>query len=620
MSFPHELTSTWSIEKDLFVSMRDGVHLDTDVWLPEGVDDTFPTILVRTPYDKDSIENQVTGGWAEFWVRRGFAVVVQNVRGRSFSEGTHTAYLEGAKDDGADTLDWIVAQPWSNGRVGTMGMSSSADEQLRLGAANHPAHRAMLPISGGQGVGRVPGNDTQAGFYRGGVPILEFWAGWYANAAPVERLSFPPEASQQLRNRLRSMYSMRRPWTEFAFPVEHLPSGEVMATGGRPNTPLDRYLAATPVDACWDESGLVREGDEVRVPILLVDFWHDMAIVETLRFFTYLQEQGAPNARLIVGPGGHGAANGDVLGDSLTSWAGFFHRAGLVDAKLAAFRTPAYDLSLLDGVNVGDARYGGVDGGYTALFFDWFSHWLRDDIPAPDLPAVQVFVMGRGWVTSDRWPLAGTRELTYYLDGSAPESHPGSGSLGTSPPDRDGSRGFVYDPGSPTPHTPAGSTAVAPDQRPIEARADVLVYTTPPFERPLDVVGAIEVVLHVSSSARDTDFMVKVTDVDPSGASILLTQDAFRVRYRDGFDREVIMEDGEVYEIVFTNLVTARRFEPGHRIRVNVASSGFALYERNLNTGGRNHEESEWVVARNVVHHGPSHPSRIVLQFLPADE
>lgn len=615
MSVPPEIVSTWSIEKDVFVRMRDGIHLDTDVWLPDGIDGPLPTILVRTPYDKDG----GSGGWAEFWVRRGFAVVVQSVRGRGFSEGTHTAYLEGAKDDGSDTLDWIVAQPWSSGRVGTMGVSSSADEQLRLGAANHPAHRAMLPIAGGQGVGSVPGNHTQAGFYRGGVPILDFWAGWYAYAAPVERFTFPPGASQQLRNRLRSMYSLRPRPSEVPFPVEHLPSGEVMAAGDRPNTPLDRYLAATPVDPVWDETGLVRDGDDVRVPILLVDTWHDMAIVETLRFFSYLQQRGAPNAHLIVGPGGHGAVAADVLGDSLTRWAESVHQAGSVEARLADYRT-GYNLSLLDGIDVGDARYGGIDGGYIALFFNWFAHWLREDSPPPDLPPVLVFVMGRGWVVADRWPLLGVHEQTWYLGPGTSAPARDTGSLTESPPEREGAHDYVYDPGAPTPHTPVGSHEVAPDQRPLEARADVLVYTSPPLEHPLDVVGPIEVTLYVASSARDTDFMVKLTDVDPTGKSILLTQDAFRVRYREGFDRQVLMDEGGVYEITLTNLATARRFLTGHRIRLDIASSGFPLYERNLNTGGRNHEESGWVVARNVVHHGPSHPSRIILPILPSTD
>jgi predicted acyl esterase len=179
-NLPPDQYKTWSTEEEIFVPMRDGVRLSTDVALPKGATGKLPTILVRTPYDRDRLE---TLKLYELYLKQGYAVVLQNERGRFFSEGYYKNYLHGASSDGYDTLDWIVKQPWSNGKVGTIGCSSSAEQQWPMAAANHPAHAAMVPNASGTAIGDIPGNATRGAFYRGGVPWIGMWAWWYHHLA-----------------------------------------------------------------------------------------------------------------------------------------------------------------------------------------------------------------------------------------------------------------------------------------------------------------------------------------------------------------------------------------------------------------------------------------------------
>jgi putative CocE/NonD family hydrolase len=323
------------------------------------------------------------------------------------------------------------------------------------------------------------------------------------------------------------------------------------------------------------------------VPALHLTTWHDGTPIETIRFFDYLQQQGAPHQHLIIGAGPH-----------CTFWSEEQHG----------------DFTVGD-LHLGDVRYGGRDHGYRQLFGDWFDHWLNGAENAiAELPPVQLYVMRHGWVTSDRWPLPGVRPTRWYLGRGVGRI----GALTTGAPEQPCRDTYVYDPDAPL--LALGGTydegGPARDQSSSEGRGDVLLYETAPLERPLTLCGPIEVVLHVSSSARDTDFIVKLIDVHPDGKAINLDEDAFRVRYRDGFDRKALMEPGEVYALALANMVTGIVIPPGHRIRLQIASSEFPAYERNLNTGGDNFDETAWVVAENTVHHGPPHPSHVVLPLL----
>ena len=608
---PEPVYTEWSWEKEIFVPMRDGTRLSTDVLLPKGAEGKLPTVLVRTPYHKERTHWALFGPFDTLFLQQGYAVVIMNERGRHFSEGYFEDYLEGARNDGYDSVEWIVNQPWSNGKVGTFGCSSSGEHQWAMASTNHPGHAAMLPLASGTAVGDVPGNDTRGAIYRGGIPMVGLWAWWYHDMATSERLLLPPHTTREQRIRLRNSFTLQ-PITHFMnmedgtintsgtknaieTTLDMLPSRDVIRTLGGALTPFDKYVTWGPADERWDEVEQIGAGDEPRVPALHHNTWHDVGVGEMIRLFEYLQSMDTPNQYLIIGSGPHCAA-------------------------LDEARSSMGDLRFGD-LHVGDARYNGSDQGYTKLFLDWYDHWLKgEDNGITDMPRVQLHVKGKGWIGGDAWPLEETRFTTYYLDSDGrAESRLASGVLSTDEPGGAAMDTWVYDPSLPVPSRGGGccGDAMALDQSDLEMRADVLTYTTPVLEEGLTIAGPVDVVLYVSSSAKDTDFMVKLVDVYPDGTAINLMDDAVRARYREGFDKQVFMEPGGVYKVRLTNLVTANHFPAGHRIRIEVASSNFPVLERNLNTGGNNYDETEWVVAENSVHHTAEHPSHIVLPVLP---
>jgi putative CocE/NonD family hydrolase len=270
---------------------------------------------------------------------------------------------------------------------------------------------------------------------------------------------------------------------------------------------------------------------------------------------------------------------------------------------------------------VGDAR---LD--YQNIYIKWFEYWLKGiDNGITDMPKVRYYTMGRNeWQTADVWPVPEIKYTKYFLhsDGRA-NSRNGDGSLSLQEPKNEPSDTFIYDPGQPVPSvggqrgTSYGTPAGAIDQAPVELRNDVLVYTSPVLKEDTEVTGPIAVVLYVSSSAKDTDFTSKLVDVYPDGKAYNIQQGIFRARYREGFTKKVWMEKGGVYKVQIDLDATSNVFKKGHRIRVQVSSSDFPLFERNLNTGGNNYDETEWVIAENTIHHSKDYPSHIVLPIIP---
>jgi uncharacterized protein len=624
---PPDKYSEWSVDREVFVPMRDGVRLSTDVWLPKGATTQLPTVLLRSPYD----DEKQAGILRKLWLRQGFAVVEQNERGLVLSEGTYEDYLAGAKNDGTDTIDWIVKQPWSNGKVGTIGCSSSGETQWLTAGNNNPAHAAMIP-AGTWAVGDIPGNYTRGVFYRGGVPLTGFWAPWYANLATTERMLLPANSTQAERVRLHTSFPLEArdefdpTHTDRMDPAKFmvLPPKDILRKGGGALTPFDKYITYTPADARWSKAELIYDGIDPHVPALHVSTLYDPAVVETVRFYGYLQGKGTPNQFLIIGAGSHCSWEADerVADMSEAERAQHIANAGGPEAQRAAAEMMSFTLAnpRFDDLQGGDARYGGEDRGYAKLYLRWFNHWLKgEQNNVTDMPKVQVYVMNKGWVSDTKWPLTSTHFTSYYLGAhNGSQVHTDTGTLSTSAPKDSAKDSFVYDPSSPTPTLGGGccGLGVALDQRPIESRKDVLVYSSAPLEKPVTIAGPVQAVLYVSSSARDTDFMVKLVDVYPDGRAINLTEDAFRVRFRDGYEKQVFMEPGKVYRIDLNEMVSAIRFPVGHRIRLDVSSSNFPSYDRNLNTGGNNYDETTWVVAENSVHHDPQHQSHLVLPVI----
>ncbi|MEX2126464.1 MAG: CocE/NonD family hydrolase [Woeseia sp.] len=432
----------------IMVPMRDGVGLATDVYLPKEDEGPFPVIFVKTPYNFNKIE----GGqleWAIEAIERGYAFVVQNERGRYYSEG-EWEILGRPRTDGYDSLDWIAEQAWSNGNVGTLGCSSTAEWQLALAAEDHPAHKAMVPMAAGAGIGRVGEFYEQGNWYKGGVHQTLFTV-WLYSVQQDIRPQFPDDLSREQLQRLRKMYDLAAgmPEVDWKKHLKTLPATDWLESAGANAGPGAVLLARKPNDPGWYDGGRLNVGN-------------------------------------------------------------------------ASF--PLYE-----------------------QVFGFFDHYLKDE-----------------------------------------------------------ANDFTKD-------TPGGSY----DQRAIEARADVLVYTSEPLRHDTEVTGSVRATLYVSSDVKDTDFTAKLVDVHPDGTAYNVDDTILRARYRDGYDSEAFMRPGEVYELNPTAMSTSYEFRKGHRIRVEIASSKFPQYMRNLNTGGNNYDETESVIAHNSIHHSAEYPTRIVLPVVP---
>jgi uncharacterized protein len=618
-----ELQEVAVVERKVMIPMRDGVRLATDVYVPRLVDGPVPTIFVRTPYNFNWWDVRL-GAPRDMSavldaVRRGYAYVQQNERGRYFSDGNWDI-LGPPLTDGDDALDWIAAQPWSNGKVGLVGCSSTAEWQLAVASRRHPALGALNPQGFGAGVGRVGDWYEQGNWYRGGAVQMLFIAWLYGQQNQV-RPMFPPETSQEELVRAAMAFDLAAQLSpvDWSQALRHLPVRDILEAVDGPrgifadSMPVatdGRMIQRTPDDPAWYRGGLYHDDMPFDVPALWFMSWYDVSVGPNLAMFNHAREVATP----------------EVASQQYAVIAPVLH---------CAFRR-ATEETVVGERNVGDAR---LD--YDALTWGWFDRFLKgDDNGLLDtLPRVRYYTMGSNqWQSADAWPPPEARSVTWYFHSTGaagsdmedglllprpPEpEHPGR----PGPPDeRDRPDRFRYDPADPVPSwggnvccTGNAVVAGALDQSALERqRPDILVYTSPPLEQGLEVTGPVTVTLYVSSDARDTDFTVKLVDVAPDGTAYNLDETIQRMRYRDGYDRTVWMEAGEVYEVVLGPLNTSNWFAPGHRLRIQVSSSNFPRFDRNLNTGGNNYDETDGVVANNEVHHSARYPSRIELSVVP---
>jgi uncharacterized protein len=516
----------FNIDREIMVSMRDGVRLSTAVLRPEKTAERMPVILVRTPYLKDE---EVLGlkDLFSFLLQHGYILVVQSERGTGWSEGQYQI-LAGAKNDGYDTLSWIVEQPWSNGMVGTIGCSSSGDNQILLASLNHPAHKAMVTMASGTAVGMLPGVVSQGGWYRGGVPQVGPWAWWYALFGSDRRPQMPQGISDDERIRLADLYSLfqipsfnlGKPlgsgWKEVidkvATATKELPSQDILRRAGAPTSDFDRLVKLAPGDTEWQKRDLLRTGDRPRVPALVVDSWYDIGAYEQLKFFEY--QGGTPDQYLIMAPTYH---------------CGMFR---------------ATENTMVGKRAVGDARYD-----YYQLFLNWFDYWLKgakNDVL--QRPKVQAYLMGANvWKYYPSWPIKGATQRRSFLhsDGSA-NGRLGSGTLSDNPPVSEKSDSFISNPLDPVPSNGGGCCDADPakDQAALELRKDVLVYSSAPLKQGIAAMGEVRAVLYVSSSTPDADVALKLVDVSPNGEAFNLYDTMLRLRYRDDMMKPRLMGSG----------------------------------------------------------------------------
>lgn len=564
------------VEESKWVPMRDGTLLSTDLYFPVGADTAkLPALLIRTPYDKSSPVLRSPFDAARFFAGQGYVVAIQDIRGTFASQGR---FQLAARDveDGNDTITWLAKQPWSSGKVGMYGCSLLGATQVKAAQGLNPALKAILPQHTAT---------AQAGsnvFWKGGALELGASLPWYQAFGPKQRSPAAAPAGS----------APATATTDWPAVMRTLPLIDMDRAAPLPWTDWRDHLTHAPGDAWWDQFDFIGPDSRIDVPALFVTSWYDHGVGQTLSQFEHFRRHGVSartrdNQFAIISPATHCGSEALSTADTV-----------------------------IGERNLGDARFD-----FFGTYLRWFDRWLRDSGEAlSDLPRVQYFLMGRNeWRGAADWPVPGTRFTPYYLrsEGRA-NSRAGDGALSVQAPGDEPADAYLYDPESPVP-SGAPITVDALDQRAIEMRGDVLVYTTPPLETGIEVTGPLKLVLYVSSSAPDTDFTAKLVDVHPDGRAILLQEGILRARYREGLGRELRMEPGEIYEVGIDLEATGNYFGPGHRILLEVSSSSFPRFDRNLNTGGRNYDETMGVPAFNRIHHSARHPSRLVLPIVPTD-
>ncbi len=586
-----------SVERSVLVPMRDGVRLSTDLYFPVDAATRLPTILLRTPYNKKPYYQSQSSIAYEF-AGRGYVVAVQDKRGKYESEGLYTI-SKADRLDGFDAVGWIASQPWSDGKVGTYGCSYLGENQVHAAAERHPNLTVMIPQAAG-GIVRY------AALYNGGAVELAAGFGWFRGAGSKLNFRAALNTPDSLFQQGVALYNLAptAPEADFRASWMSLPVLGMVSRSGAAPSDFDAFVSHWPGDPWWNAFRYIDSTDRFDVPALHVNSWYDYGVKETLDMFNLLRTNAeSPRGR--------------------------DHQFAVISPTTHCQSERATEHTVVGERDVGDARFD-----HRNLYLRWFDYWLKgEENGVLDEPKLRIYVMGKNeWRAENEWPLARTRFTKYYLSGGGQaNSRFGDGVLSLTPPPPPPPSGgetsdrFIYDPRTPvpsvggpvcctgTPDAPAGAF----DQSPVEMRGDVLVYTTPPLTNGVEVTGPVELVLYVSSTAKDTDFTGKLVDVYPDGTAYNVQEGILRVRYREGTDRRVWMEQGKTYELRISLHATSNYFGPGHRIRLEVSSSNFPRFDRNLNTGGNNYDETEWVVATNTVHHSARYPSHLLLPVIP---
>jgi putative CocE/NonD family hydrolase len=535
------------------VPMRDGVHLSANIFRPD-VKSRVPTVLIRTPYGKGA---DLPAGYQPF-IDRGYAVMIEDVRGRYASEGTFRPLAQEGPD-GYDTLDWVASQAWSDGKAGMIGGSYLGITQWQVALLNNPHLKAISPVVSGY-------DDYRDRFYSpGGAMKLGHRLLW-------------------LRENLRAP-GYKPP--EFDRFVLHLPlrTADRAATGQ--TLSIWQHSVDHPADDAFWQSVSVRDQiQRVHVPVLSFGGWYDNFVQSDLEAYSALSARSASN-RIVIGPWPH---NMSIK----------FPEVDFGPNSSAAVRT---------------------------MQLDWMDHWLKGKESAMiSRPPVRIFVMGiNEWREEREWPILRAKPTPFYLTGkAAANTLHGGGELSKNKPRKELPDQFVFDPRNPAP-TQGGAVCCNPtvypwgpmDQRKVESRPDVLVYTSSVLKKEVEVTGPIRVVLYASTSAPDTDFTAKLVDVFPDGSARILTDGILRLRYRESLEKPAATIPGQTYQVTVDAGVTSNVFLKGHAIRLEISSSNFPRFDRNPNTGRPVAEETELRTARQTVYHDRTQASYVLLPIVP---
>jgi putative CocE/NonD family hydrolase len=546
-----------TVEHNLMVPMRDGVRLSTDVYRPVG-EGPFPVILIRTPYGGTS--TPATVATYSSYARRGYVVVSQDVRGRFDSEGGWYPYINEI-NDGDDMQQWAGTQPWSNGSVGMLGGSYLASAQWLPARMGNPHLKAIVPAV-------TPFNYYHDVAFVGGALSLSSRVGWAIGVGGRTGQTTPTGWEEKLR---------------------HLPLITMDRHLGWDLPHWQDWVRRPSYDAYWQVIDNEAQIPNISAAVFNIGGWYDIFLKGTLASYTGMikgakTETARRGQKLLIGPWPHGWNR---------------QKTGELDFGPEAV----------------------IDGDEIQL--RWLDYWLKGEKNGVlDEPPVRLFVMGENkWRGEREWPLARTRFTKYYFHsrGSA-KTLDGNGTLSTQLPGAEPADTFVYDPDRPVP-TVGGSNMTIPagpvDQRGVEGREDVLVFTSAPLESDLEVTGPINVTLYAASDAKDTDFTAKLVDVHPDGRAYNLQDGIIRARYRESASQPTLIEPGKVYQYAIDLWATSNLFKRGHRIRVDISSSNFPRFDRNPNTGDAFGVDAKLQKATQTIHHDERYPSHITLPVIP---
>ncbi|HVA89457.1 MAG TPA: CocE/NonD family hydrolase [Chloroflexota bacterium] len=565
-----------TVEFDVPATMRDGTILRANIYRPHG-EGRWPVLLTRLPYGKDlplgsAILNPVHAA------RRGYVVIVQDTRGCWASEGDWYPFVSEA-EDGVDTIAWAASLPYADGQVGMYGGSYFGFTQWAAAVQQPPALRALVPsvtwadpLDGvmGRGGAREHGTGANWNMQMGLGELTRRHAG----DAPAIGKAIGMLAQEI--DGLGSRGYRELPLAEFPPLRRHVVGQMFLDAFAAPEETSSKQVVATTIAG---------RHAEVQVPSLNIGGWYDIFLAGTIKNFNAMRVQNKP-AKLLIGPWTHGGVTNPI---------------GEINFGLGA------QGSFLD-----------LRTDLGSLHLRWFDHWLKkQDTGMMEEPPIKLFVMGANlWRDEQEWPLARAVASPWYLHAE--------GMLSRDRPDHEAPDRYDYDPADPTP-TRGGALLMTPefppgpyDQRTIEARPDVLVYRSAPLEHDVEVTGPITVRLWATSSAPDTDFVARLTDIFPDGRSINLTDGIIRARYRDRAKGEApsLIEPGRPYEYEIDLWATSNLFKSGHRIGLQVTSSNFPRWDRNLNTGHPIGADAELAVAHQRILHDREHPSRVVLPLV----
>ena len=573
-------------ERNVMVPMRDGVRLATDVYRPDS-SGRFPALVTRGPYGKDGYaDNQEHSIW--FFPQSGYVVVSQDCRARFDSEGDYYAPLFQEGQDGYDTVEWAARQPWCNGRVATTGQSYLGATQYTLAAGPRPPHlHCMAPVS-------ASADFHQSWVYHTGGAME--W-GWMVPYAVHKGRNTLLRAGRE--DLLAQMDEYVLPPDNFAQPLtdawfSHLPLRDWIERLKEAAPYFAEYFDQELDGPYWSRVNLMRHADRISLPMFHVSSWYDIFLEGALNGYQSLRDRAATaearrSQRLLVGPWAH----------------------------IRPYTAPTS----------GDT--GDIDFGPEARIelhehlLRWFDYWLKDiETGLMDEPPVSIFVMGENrWRAEQDWPLARTHYTKWYLhsDGLA-NTLDGTGQLSTSPPGEEPPDVYTYDPADPVP-TRGGSTLIIPqgvaDQREVEAREDVLVYTATPLERDMELTGPISVTLYAASTAVDTDFTAKLVDVRPDGYAHNLQDGIVRARFRTSVAEPSLIRPGRIYKYEIDLWSTSHVLFAGHRLRLEISSSNFPRFDRNPNTGAAIGVDARLETALQTVLHTADYPSHATLPVIP---